>query len=98
MGVIRTKFSSLSTDSEPMCLAVSVDRIQLLVRAVLFMGAIGLTRRSDFFASIWHPLLRRRDCILLVDGQDVRRDACCGICHVARGTYCSPVLGGDGVP
>ena len=92
------KFSSLGIDSEAVCPVVSVDRIQLPVRAVLFIGAVGLTRRSDVVVSIWHPLLRRRACILLVDGLDVRRDACCGVHRVARGTYCFPVLGGDSVP
>ena len=91
------KFSSLGIDSEAVCPVVSVDRIQLPVRAVLFIGAVGLTRRSDVLVSIWHPLLRRRACILLVDGQDVRRDACCGVHRVARGTYCFPVPGGDSV-
>ena len=92
------KFSSLGTDSELVCPAVSVDRIQLPLRVVLFMGAVGLTRRSDVVASIWHPLLQRCACILLVDGQDVRRDACDGIHCVPSGTYCFPVPGGDGVP
>ena len=81
-----------------LCPVVSVDCIQLPVRAVLFMGAVGLTRRSDVVASILHPLLQRHTCILLVDGQDVRRDACCGVLRVALGTYCFPVPGGDGVP
>ena len=57
MGVIRMKFSSLGIDSEAVCPVVSVDRIQLPVRAVLFIGAVGLTRRSDVVDSIWHPLL-----------------------------------------
>ena len=52
------KFSSLGTDSEPVRPAVSIDRIQLLVLAMLFMGAVGLTRRSDVVASMWHPLLQ----------------------------------------
>ena len=92
------KFSFYGTDSEPVCSAVSMDCIWLPVCAVLFMGAVGLTRRSDIVASIWHALLQWRACILLVDGQDVRRDAYCGIHRVAHGTYCFPVLGADGIP
>ena len=61
------------------------------------MGAVGVTRQSNVVASIWDPLLHLRACILLVDGQDVRRDAYCGIHHVAWGTYCFLVLGADGV-
>ena len=92
------KFPCLGTDSEAMCPVVSMDRIQLPVYAILFIGVVGLTRRSDVVASIWYPLLRRRACILLVDEQHVRGDACCGVHRVARGTYCFPVPGGDSVP
>ena len=44
MGVIKMKFSSLGTGGELVCPAVAMDRIELLVRTVLFMGAVGLTR------------------------------------------------------
>ena len=98
MGVIRMIFSSLGTEIELVCPAVFVDHIQRPVRAMLFMGAVGLTRRSDVVASIWHPLLRQRACILLVDGEDVRRDAYSRIHRVVRGTDCFSVLGRDGVP
>ena len=46
------KFPSLGTDSEAVCPVVSMDRIQLPVHAILFIGAVGLTRRSDVVASI----------------------------------------------
>ena len=92
------KLSSLGTDSEAVCLMVSVDRIQLLVHAVLFMGAVGLTFWSDAVANIWHPLLHWRACILIVDGQDVQRVVCCGIHRATRGTYFFLIQGGDGVP
>ena len=71
MGVIRMKFSSLGTNSEPVCPVVSMDRIQLPVCVVQSMGAVGLTRRSNVISSIWNPLLWRCACILLADGQDV---------------------------
>lgn len=46
------KFSSLSSDSEPVCLSISMDNTSPLGHAVLFIGFVGLTRLSDVVARI----------------------------------------------
>ena len=71
MMAVRCERYANNTDSELVCPAVFVDRIQLRVRAVFFMGAVGLAHWYDIVPNIWHPLLQWHACILLIDGQDV---------------------------